>query len=87
MLSFVFIKAFAILGGYSLVALIRVPPCFTLAAWIASHWCNFSAAPELPLGGAESLLARLFSQAMSGQGLLDVPAQPENRDGSEVEMV
>ncbi|KAI0168367.1 hypothetical protein BJ166DRAFT_522210 [Pestalotiopsis sp. NC0098] len=50
MLSFIFIKAFAILGGYSVAALIRVPPCFTLASWVASRWCKFDANPEIRFG-------------------------------------
>lgn len=50
MLSFILIKAFAILDGYSMVALIRIPICLTLAVWIASHWCNFDATPDVRFG-------------------------------------
>ena len=50
MLSFVFIKAFAILDGYSIVALLRIPICLTLAVWIASHWCKFDAMPDVRFG-------------------------------------
>ncbi|KAF3022391.1 hypothetical protein E8E14_002895 [Neopestalotiopsis sp. 37M] len=50
MLAFVFIKAFAIIDGYSMVALMRVPPCLTFAVWIASHWCNSDVPPQIHFG-------------------------------------
>lgn len=49
MLSFAFIKAFAVSSGYNVVALIRVPPCLTIAIWITSHWCNFDATPDISI--------------------------------------
>jgi hypothetical protein len=41
-LAFSLIKAFALLNGYDIVVILRIPPCVTLAFWLGSVWASSS---------------------------------------------